>query len=168
MAASLQTEGGGSGGGGSDRTDRSLAVIRALPPDVRHTLRSLFVIYSPAQAVEELILNSLDAGATRIEISVDFERTFSFSVRDNGSGLTASELAKAGTRYHTSKIHSLSELEAGVKTFGWRGEALASLCDIALVSITSSAASAGGSVKTVTRVIRGGKQISFGYASSLY
>ncbi len=83
------------------------------------------VIVRPASAVKELIENSLDAGATRIEIAVE-EDARSFSIADDGSGMSAADARLSIERYATSKIRELDDL-ANLNTRGFRGEALAAI-----------------------------------------
>ncbi len=113
--------------------------IRPLPPASVAGLRSSTAITCLSQAVEELVANSIDAGATVIDVSVRVEEGFA-AVSDNGRGMDASDLAVVGERYSTSKICDLEDL-ATASTLGYRGEALASLGEIAILSLHTRAAS---------------------------
>ena len=113
--------------------------IRPLPAASVAGLRSSTAITCLSQAVEELVANSIDAGATAIDVSVHVEEGFA-AVSDNGRGMDASDLAVVGERYSTSKIYGLEDL-ATASTLGYRGEALASLGEIAILSLHTRAPS---------------------------
>uniref|UniRef100_A0A493SXN8 Histidine kinase/HSP90-like ATPase domain-containing protein n=1 Tax=Anas platyrhynchos platyrhynchos TaxID=8840 RepID=A0A493SXN8_ANAPP len=98
---------------------------------VRARLRSGVTITSLGQCVEELVLNSIDAKATCVAIRVDLE-AFKIQVVDNGSGMGKDDLHKMGKRYFTSKCSSLGDLE-NLTYYGFRGEALASIANMASV-----------------------------------
>lgn len=89
-------------------------------------IRSAYIVRGLAQCVEELCCNALDAGAASISIFVDVAG-FSVAVEDDGVGISPADMKLLGQRYSTSKLSSVQELEAGPKTLGFRGEALASL-----------------------------------------
>ena len=109
------------------------ALIRPLAREVVGHLRSTVAITSLSMAVEELVCNSLDAGATAIDVSVQPEGGF-VDVRDDGRGIDEADLAVVGARHATSKIRSLDDL-ASASTLGYRGEALASLGEVGVLSI---------------------------------
>ena len=89
------------------------------------------VIESPAAIVKELVENSLDAGATEIDIRILGDGFEEIQVRDNGSGIVTADLELAVTSFATSKIASLEDL-IGARTMGFRGEALGSIASVAL------------------------------------
>ncbi|XP_055957397.1 DNA mismatch repair protein Mlh3 isoform X2 [Patella vulgata] len=103
-------------------------MLKLLPSDVQSRLRSDIAITSVAQCVEELVLNSLDAGAVCIAIRVDMT-CYTVQIVDNGVGISKDDLKLVGRRYSTSKCHKLEDLD-NLEYFGYRGEALASLRDI--------------------------------------
>ena len=106
-------------------------MIRPLQEEVRSLLRSGVAITNLTQCVEELVLNSIDAGASNITLRVDIPN-LKIQVSDNGCGITFGDLKLAGERYSSSKCHVLKDLDQ-LTFYGFRGETLASLreiCDV--------------------------------------
>ncbi|KAF5297119.1 hypothetical protein FQA39_LY02699 [Lamprigera yunnana] len=103
-------------------------VVQSLPQDVRSLLRSGLNINSLSQCVMELVYNGLDAKATSIAVRINL-LTFRIQVVDNGVGISKSNMDLIGVRYMTSKCHSLEDLKK-TKYFGFRGEALSSICQM--------------------------------------
>ncbi|XP_069805529.1 DNA mismatch repair protein Mlh3 isoform X2 [Dendropsophus ebraccatus] len=131
-------------------------MIRVLSDDVRCRLRSGVAITSVAQCVEELVLNSADARATCIAVRIDLE-TFKVQVVDNGCGLCREDMDRVGTRFCTSKCHSVQDLE-DLRFFGFRGEALASMVDVSgVVEICSRHKD---TAQTFSRTFRNGNSLA--------
>ena len=116
-------------------SDAARQPIRAMAPSEASLLRSSCTLPTLTAAVEEVVLNSLDAGATEVSITVDVG-ALSFEVRDNGHGITPSDLKLVGDRGASSKLGS-PDGRAASPMFGFRGEAIHSLAAISLVEIVS-------------------------------
>lgn len=130
-------------------------MIRPLDSEVCSRLRSGVAITNLTQCVEELVLNSLDAGASCISVRVDIP-AFRVQVVDNGSGVKSEDLNLLGVRHATSKCHSLKDLEQ-LKFHGFRGEALASIREIAgVLEIVTRHKS---SYKTLCKIFQNGKAL---------
>lgn len=132
------------------------AMIKCLSDEVQAKLRSGLAIISLGQCVEELILNSIDAEAKCVAVRVNME-TFQVQVIDNGLGMAGDEIEKVGNRYFTSKCSSIQDLE-NPKFHGFRGEALASITDMAsAVEISSKKSMA---MKTFVKMFQNGKALN--------
>ncbi|MBK8977935.1 MAG: DNA mismatch repair endonuclease MutL [Planctomycetes bacterium] len=118
-------------------------MIRVLPPEVVNQIAAGEVVERPFSVVKELVENSLDAGATRIDVALDDGGREAIVVVDDGAGFTPADLGLAFVSHATSKLAQLADLDH-VASLGFRGEALASIGSVSRATIRSRRHDAGG------------------------
>ena len=138
-----------------------MSVISILPPAVADQIAAGEVVERPSSVVKELVENSIDAGATTIEIAIEDGGRKLIRVSDDGAGMAADDVPLALARHGTSKIRKASDL-VGVSTFGFRGEALPAIASVSIFEIETAAADgegtstkvAGGTISPPERIAR--------------
>ena len=129
-------------------------MVRVLPPEVAHRIAAGEVIERPASAVKELIENSLDAGAGRVEVEIEEGGMSLIRVSDDGSGMSPEDAQRAVTEHATSKIRTADDL-ASVASLGFRGEALHAIGAVSHLTLTTRKRASEDSLGTRVRVTAG-------------
>lgn len=119
-----------------------MATIKAIEGRSVHQIQSGQVIVDLNSVVKELVENSLDAGATSIEVRFKNQGLDSIEVSDNGKGIAPEDYETIALKHYTSKLSSYEDLTS-LETFGFRGEALSSLCALSKFHITTARAEDG-------------------------
>lgn len=132
--------------------------IKVLPESVRSLMRSSTILFDLTRVVEELVFNSLDAGATKVIVAVNVG-THYIKVTDNGCGIARDGLVLLGERYATSKFDQLARMNTVPESFGFRGEALSSISDVSLLEVVTKA---HGMPNGYRKVIKGCKCLYLG------
>ena len=135
--------------------------IAVLPSAVADQIAAGEVVERPSSVVKELFENALDAGARVIDIAVEDGGRQSIRISDDGSGMSREDAVMSLERHATSKIHTAQDL-VGVRSFGFRGEALAAICSVSHLEVETSledgagtlVRAAGGSIVDVTPIAR--------------
>src|SRR5262245_53613364 len=132
-----------------------MSKIRVLPDSLANKIDAGEVVERPASIVKELIENSIEAGARRIEVAVDSGGRRLIRVSDDGEGMSRDDAILAFERHATSKIKTAEDLET-IMTLGFRGEALASIASVAKVRLRTQMT---GDLAGTEGEIRGGRQV---------
>lgn len=112
--------------------------INVLPKNIADLIAAGEVVERPSSVIKEFVENSIDAGSTNIVVEIQNGGKTYIRVTDNGCGIEREDVPKAFISHATSKINSVSDLDA-ISTLGFRGEALASVCAVSKVEIMTTA-----------------------------
>src|ERR687894_620910 len=128
--------------------------VRVLSPEVAHRIAAGEIIERPASAVKELIENSLDAGASIVEVEIEDGGVALIRVSDDGSGMSPEDAQRAVAEHATSKIRTADDL-ASVVSLGFRGEALHAIGAVSHLTLTTRERDAAAALGTRVRVSAG-------------
>ncbi|PON82743.1 DNA mismatch repair protein [Trema orientale] len=132
--------------------------IKSMAYGVGSSVRSGVILFDITRVVEELVFNSLDAAASKISVFIGVGTCF-VKVVDDGSGITRDGLVLLGQRYATSKYDHLADKDTETRSFGFRGEALASISDVSLLEVVTKAS---GRPNGYRKVMKGSKCLYLG------
>ncbi|KAJ6305195.1 hypothetical protein OIU78_020686 [Salix suchowensis] len=135
-----------------------MGIIKRLPVSVRSTMRSGILVFDLTRVVEELVFNSLDAGAKKISVYVAVGTCY-VKVSDDGCGISRDGLVLLGERYVTSKVQHLADMDVASGNFGFRGEALSSIADVSVLDVLTKAR---GRPNGYRKVMKGSKCLCLG------
>src|SRR5690242_19904489 len=121
------------------------SVIAILPSAVADQIAAGEVVERPASVVKELVENALDAGATSVDIAIEDGGRHLIRVSDDGCGMSREDAILALARHATSKIRSAGDL-VGIRSFGFRGEALPAICSVSQLEIETALGDGGGTL----------------------
>src|SRR5687768_15600554 len=117
--------------------------VAILPSAVADQIAAGEVVERPASVVKELVENAIDAGATSVDVVIEDGGRALVRVSDDGSGMERDDAVLALSRHATSKIRSAEDL-VGVRSFGFRGEALPAICSVSHLVIETATGDGGG------------------------
>lgn len=131
------------------------SIIKVLPPEISNKIAAGEVVQRPASVVKELLDNAIDAGSDHISVSVQNAGRTMIQVRDNGCGMSGTDIKLCFLRHATSKLVSIEDLQ-DIRTLGFRGEAMASIASVAQVTVNSYRS---GDDAGIEYEVRGGEEI---------
>ena len=131
--------------------------IKPLSTHLANQIAAGEVINRPAAVVKECVENSIDSGATQINIDIEQAGTKLIKIQDNGSGIEKDDLPLAISAHATSKVYDIDELTA-VTSLGFRGEALASISSISKFAIYSKSILAHKNSDSAWKIMQNGRQ----------